>query len=294
MENVVIKAKKVSILSIVSLLISITAFFLYMLLAYRFWVFYFPWIISSIASIFLPIISKYNRKKYNLKGKTPEIIAFIIGAINFYFFMFYETECPNIFIIAIITVICILYGKLFSNKTYSEFRYSESVIKDKTDELDTQAPEGFQNIYEHTHDLLSERPDVPKQYHVVKSESLYQTEPIDTKTKILKAIFSAKFFLLLTVLSAVGLILLLIIISEDPYSYRINLYIVSTLICLAAFISFLITFIHFLIKNIYSSIRYKEKCFKKAEHMKYYLDKGIINAEEYENIKKDIFKKIRR
>ena len=43
----------------------------------------------------------------------------------------------------------------------------------------------------------------------------------------------------------------------------------------------------------YSSMRYREKCYKRVAKMKDYLDNGIITEEEYEKNKKEILKNIK-
>lgn len=43
-----------------------------------------------------------------------------------------------------------------------------------------------------------------------------------------------------------------------------------------------------------SSLRYKERCYKKAEKFLKYLEKGIITNEEYEEIKREILEKINK
>lgn len=48
-----------------------------------------------------------------------------------------------------------------------------------------------------------------------------------------------------------------------------------------------------ILDNYYSSLRYREKCYKKVAVMQSYLEKGIITQEEFEKNKNDILKRIR-
>ena len=81
------------ILSLISLLVSIAGAASYVAL------FSYPglktlFIVLSIASLVLPLISKISRISYEKKGKTLEIIAIVIGAFNFYFLIFAFTTFP--------------------------------------------------------------------------------------------------------------------------------------------------------------------------------------------------------
>ena len=45
-------------------------------------------------------------------------------------------------------------------------------------------------------------------------------------------------------------------------------------------------------ESYYSSVRYREKCYKRISKLHKYLDNGIINQDEYERTKKDILKNV--
>lgn len=59
------------------------------------------------------------------------------------------------------------------------------------------------------------------------------------------------------------------------------------------FLVFVIIFAYNHNKCKYSSMRYREKCYKKVARMKGYLDNGIITEEEFERNKQDILKNIK-
>lgn len=87
------KKRKISALSIISLVVSIFAVALYVFVFSLKWVA--PiWIICSIASVVIPIISKKVRLNHNQSGKAFEIIALIIGGFAFYFVIFASTNLP--------------------------------------------------------------------------------------------------------------------------------------------------------------------------------------------------------
>lgn len=65
------------------------------------------------------------------------------------------------------------------------------------------------------------------------------------------------------------------------------------LMSLISFIPALGMLIERIIYNRHKSIRYREKCYKRVEKMKDYLDKGIISEKEYERNREEILKKIK-
>lgn len=106
--------KKSFALPIVSLIISIVAFFLYGILLNGTNV-YILWILLSMMSVVFPIISKYFRNKYKQGGKAFEIAALVIGVCDFYFVFFAATKVDLYLVLALMIAICVLYAKLFNH-----------------------------------------------------------------------------------------------------------------------------------------------------------------------------------
>ena len=86
-----------------SLIMSIVAFGLYVLLLSGTNV-YILWIVLSVISSVLPILSKYLRNADGKIGKSVEIIALIIGGYNLYFVFFAATKI-NLFPVFVLIVI---------------------------------------------------------------------------------------------------------------------------------------------------------------------------------------------
>lgn len=91
MNNNVRQKKKLSILSIISLALSIGAIYLYSAVfsnkdLVR------AWILASIASVILPIVAKKVRINKKLSGSVFELIALVLGGFAFYCVIFAATN----------------------------------------------------------------------------------------------------------------------------------------------------------------------------------------------------------
>ena len=107
--------KRISVLSVISLIVSILAFVLYMLV-FTYSDAYLPWIISGIVAPVLPIFAKYVRNANGRGGKGFEIAALVIGSFDFYC-VFFAATTWNIYIaFGIIAVECTIYAKCFNKK----------------------------------------------------------------------------------------------------------------------------------------------------------------------------------
>lgn len=111
---------RLSIVSIVSLIISVLALVLFGMLLDRGRTFprlaiYWAWIILSVISIVFPIFAKYCRNKRYAKGKTPEKIALILGALDFYSVIIYAVKLNDYIALALIAVVFVIYAKSFNN-----------------------------------------------------------------------------------------------------------------------------------------------------------------------------------
>lgn len=108
--------KKISIFPIISLIISIIAFVLYIMVlegaTLSLLIF---WSLLSIISVFMPTVSKFFRKRKGKLGKTVEIISLIIGCFSFYFLFFALTKISIYIVYIMIFGICFLYAKAFKN-----------------------------------------------------------------------------------------------------------------------------------------------------------------------------------
>ncbi|MEE0946951.1 MAG: hypothetical protein U0M42_09035 [Acutalibacteraceae bacterium] len=119
---------KISIFSIISVLISILAFISYVMLLAGTDIFAL-WIILSIVAILFPILSKYFRKRKAKKGNGLEIAALVIGAFDFYFVFFAATKINLFFVFILIASICFLYAKSFNNIQVVEKSTNEKIEK---------------------------------------------------------------------------------------------------------------------------------------------------------------------
>lgn len=111
---------RLSIASIVSLFISTFALVLFGRLLDRGSTFprlaiYWAWIILSVVSIVFPIFAKYCRNRRGAKGKTPEMIALILGAYDFHCVIIYAVKLNDYIALALIAVVCVIYAKSFNN-----------------------------------------------------------------------------------------------------------------------------------------------------------------------------------
>ena len=111
---------RLSIVSILSLIISVLALVLFGMLldsgrTFPRLAIYWAWIILSVISIVFPIFAKYCRNKRYAKGKTPEKIALIIGAFDFYSVIIYAVKLNDYIALALIAVVCVIYAKSFNN-----------------------------------------------------------------------------------------------------------------------------------------------------------------------------------
>ena len=89
------KNNNYSLLSIISLLISILGFALFVIiLQYHLKELKTLFVIIAIISIILPLISKRIRIDLNKSGKGAEIAALVLGGYNFYCIIFAFTNWP--------------------------------------------------------------------------------------------------------------------------------------------------------------------------------------------------------
>lgn len=77
-----------------------------------------------------------------------------------------------------------------------------------------------------------------------------------------------------------------------PYMNSDLLRTVNSVWALLTFVLIILSLIDVLQSKYYRSIRYRENCYRRVEKMKDYLDKGIINQEEYNKNKQELLKKI--
>lgn len=240
--------KKFSIFPIISLLISILAFALYAILLGGTNV-YIPWMALSILSILFPVLSKYMRNKKAKSGKGLEITALVIGSFDFYFFFFATTKINLLFVFIAITVICILYAKLF-NKV-------------------TPIPQPTENG------------DNPEQGKPVKRQRIRP---------------ATKISLIITIILLVLSLIAGLLMWHAPYNYVIE-YVCMTALSISLIVYPICLIIilcdSVILPKIYSSVRYREKCYKKVIKMQMYLEKGVITQEEFEKNKLDILKNIK-
>ncbi len=244
---------RISIFSITSLLISAAAFVLYAILLDGTNVFI-PWIILSVLAMVFPLLSKYFRKRKQKKGTGFEIAALVIGAFDFYFIFFAATKINLFFVFILIAVICILYVKLFNNVIVTQkAENNEILVQNELQKMDKS------------------------------------TQPTTRlKASLITAIVSTLFIPILIVVH---------ILAEEAYVDNDVFYIINDsmafFILPAICVVSLIIFIYNKVKGNSSSIRYREKCYKKVAKMKEYMDKGIITEEEFEKNKQDILKNIK-
>lgn len=98
-----------SILSLISFLVSVLGLILYCM-AFEVDV-RFILVITSIASVILPIVAKKIRLDNNKKGKVLEILSIILGGFDFYCVIFALTQWP-IFIAYLGWICCGIFYKL--------------------------------------------------------------------------------------------------------------------------------------------------------------------------------------
>lgn len=108
---------------------------------------------------------------------------------------------------------------------------------------------------------------------------------------------------LIFLLSSLITILLIVFLGEliyqhfyEPplFEFILNvLLIISIFSALVSAVVFVVAFIFVLkYKTYYKSIKYRKRCYKKVEKIHIYLEKGIINEENFQKIKKEILKHI--
>lgn len=105
-------------MSIVSLVISVISTVLFFLLTWK------PirllsvlWMVLGTSSVFLPIISKYRRKKSAKNGFLFEVLALLIGGINFYLVFSTATEVSKIVTLIVYAIIFVTYIVLYNKPT---------------------------------------------------------------------------------------------------------------------------------------------------------------------------------
>lgn len=91
----VASTRGISIISVISLVVSAAALILYSL-ALKGVNVVTLFVITSIASVILPVIAKILRVKKDKKGKALEIIAIIVGGFDFYCVVFAVVRLPII------------------------------------------------------------------------------------------------------------------------------------------------------------------------------------------------------
>ena len=104
--------KKISILSVISLVTSAISTAMFWCLLAQVKELYVPWLVLGSLSIFLPLASKNCRSQRELSGKLFEIAALALGFYNFYWVLAIATKINSFFIFIICSTICIAYGKL--------------------------------------------------------------------------------------------------------------------------------------------------------------------------------------
>ena len=112
--------------------------------------------------------------------------------------------------------------------------------------------------------------------------------------KKMKPILAILCFCVVILLSILALGILL---EESPFDFSIEAVVTFLLLLLSTFASLVLS-VGAMIKAkwdfsaYYNSIGYREKCYKRVEKMKRYLDSGVISQEEFEKAKREIVKHI--
>lgn len=299
--------KRVSIFSIVSLIIGIVSTMMFwLLLSKEVGFLYVPWLISGTISIFFPILSKYLRKRSGRKGVGFESAAIILGFFNFYWVLSVATKWHLTIIYLLCVLVCILYVVLFKKTT--------PIQKEK----DTIVSENENN-----------KQNEKKRFFI----------PIAVVLSIITCWCSLFLFIDALILdefeNGFGWIGMFVVYSISTFLFwvnykRKNCIVAILCFCVTSFLSFGVIqiglletafdfsleavvafFIVFFLslslcvfsiidlfkanwkfKFYYKSMRYREKCYKKVARMKEYLDNGIITQEEFEKNKAEILKKI--
>lgn len=109
------KNPKISFVSIIAFIFSVTALILFWMLLEEGVDVLLLWITLSIIALVFPVFSKYIRIKQGAKGKAIEIAALVIGSFDFYFVIFVRTKWNLLMAYGIIAAVCVLYAKLFNN-----------------------------------------------------------------------------------------------------------------------------------------------------------------------------------
>lgn len=108
------KKDKMSICSVVALILSIIALILYEMVFYNSGIYY-VWILASVTAFVFPVLAKRIRVKAGKRGKWLEIAALVLGSFDFYCVIFAATKWNINIAFALIAIVCVLYAKL-SNK----------------------------------------------------------------------------------------------------------------------------------------------------------------------------------
>ena len=311
---------RISVFSIISLLISVVAFVLYAILLDGTNVFI-PWIILSVLAMVFPLLSKYFRKRKSKMGAGLEIAALVIGAFDFYFVFFAATKINLFIVFVLIGIICFLYAKLFNNilPIAQKNEINEDITQ--TNLITTRGPKGKLNHLPFYHIIaiilsaLSILSIIIAMNVQDADRNIYESLNPTILYFILigvNIVFSAILFFLKehSVLKGfvafVPALFSILTLTEgslfsNGYGYY-NSYINNDLVNVFNAIWVSLSFLIFLMNLIpltlalrskwHHTIKYREKCYMRVAKMKEYLNNGIISQEEFEKNKIEILKNI--
>lgn len=131
--------KRISFLSILSLIISIMACTLYYIIlpdpsgTTPLWLVKVAanlWVPTSVIALLFPILAKWHRKSKDYRGRALEITALIIAAFHFNIVFWFITEASDYIYYVVIIICCVLYSKLFNK--------DEEIPEDKTYDINNE------------------------------------------------------------------------------------------------------------------------------------------------------------
>ncbi len=287
--------KKINIFSITSLVISLVAFGMYcFLLKGDMGFLYIPWLITGTISIFFPIMAKYFRKTSGKAGKSFEIASIVVGFINLYWVLAIATKWNLIAIYLLCILACVIYGISF-NKTQ---------VKEKTEKNRKKSLLSASVIFSLLACLCALFIFIEALIYDEFIEDVYLWLIIFLAYVIIFVLFLVNEQKKSPIISIISFcittffsVAMISAICEEAGDFSGEASIASWILMLLSFASLVFSVIALFKAKwnfavYHNSIRYKEKCYKRVEKMKRYLDEGIITQEEYEKNKNEILKHI--
>lgn len=298
--------KKISVFSIISLVISVISVMFWALLFEGMAFAYFPWLITGAISMLFPILAKYLRKRNGKSGIAFEIIALVLGWFSFWYVLPVTIKLTNTFVVFLLcSAICFLYAALF-NKTIPSSK-KELAISSENEE----SPKGKRFFFP-IPTVLSIIACACSLFLFVDALALDKFEDgngwigmfiVYTMPVFLFWINQKKRNFVIAILcSFVTLFLSFAVIQiallEFAFDFSIEAHIAFFIVFFVSFALFVFSIIdlfkaNWKSKSYYNTLRYREKCYKKVARMKAYLDNGIISQEEFEKNKNEILKNIK-